>query len=131
MSAKTIAKDRYFTKDHEWIDFQGSVAYVGIGNFKLTGFKQIQQINFNDPFGFKSRGEIIATVKYNDYLIEVQMPVNGKIVELNKDLLSDNLNVLLQHAEDNCWIARIIPSEPYERKGLIPPKDYRMNRKSK
>ena len=44
-------KDLYFTKDHEWIDFQGSVAYVGISYFKLIGFKEIQELIFIDPTG--------------------------------------------------------------------------------
>lgn len=25
---KSTAKDLYYTKEHEWIDFQGSVAYI-------------------------------------------------------------------------------------------------------
>lgn len=28
----------YYTRDHEWIDFQGSGAYVGVSNFKLSGW---------------------------------------------------------------------------------------------
>jgi len=124
-------KDLYYTKDHEWIDFQGSVAYVGICSFKLLGFKAIQQITFNEPSGFKKRGDVIAMVKYNDYQIEAHMPVDGKVVQVNEALLSGDQNVLLQHPENSGWIAMIIPSQPYERKDLLLPKQYRMNGKSK
>ena len=125
------AKDLYYTKDHEWIDFQDSVAYVGISHFKLTGFKEIQQVIFNDLTGFKQKGESIAAIKYNDYQVEVTMPVDGKMVKVNTDLLYGNQNLLLNHAETIGWVALIAPSQPFERNDLLLPKQYQMNGKSK
>ena len=128
---KAINKDFFYTKDHEWIDFQGSVAYIGICSFKLIGFKEIQDLHFSEPSGFKKQGDKIATIKYRDYQVVAHMPVDGKIIQVNEDIVSGNLNVLLQHAESNGWIALIIPTQPYERKNLLLPKQYQMNGKSK
>jgi glycine cleavage system H protein len=128
---QSAKKDQYYTKDHEWIDFQGAVAYIGICKFKLTGFKQIQEICFNEPSGFKKQGEVVATVKYNDYLIEAHMPVDGKVMQVNEKLVSGNPNILLDCAESSAWIALIVPSLPHERKDLLLPKQYQMNGKSK
>jgi len=128
---KSTNKDLYYTKDHEWIDFQGSVAYVGVCSFKLLGFKEIQQITFNESSGFKRQGEVIATVTYNDYQIEAHMPVDGKVVQVNDTLLAGDKNVLLHHAESSGWIALIVPSQPYERKDLLLPNQYQMNGKNK
>lgn len=124
-------KDLYYTKDHEWIDFQGTVAYIGICKFKLTGFKQIQEIRYNEPSGFKKQGEVIASVKYNDYLIEAHMPVDGKVLQVNEKLVSGNLDILLDGAESSAWIALIVPTLAHERKDLLLPKQYQMNGKSK
>lgn len=128
---KSTKKDLYYTRDHEWIDFQGTVAYVGICMFKLTGFKQVHEIVFNEPSGFKKQGEILATLKYNDYLVEAHMPVDGKVVQLSEKLLSGNPNILLDCAETTGWLALIVPAQPYERKDLLLPKQYQMNGKSK
>jgi len=128
---KSANKDQYYTKDHEWIDFQGSLAYIGVCSFKLLGFKEIQQITFNEPSGFKKQGDVIATVEYNDYKIEAHMPVDGKLVQVNDLLLSGDQNILRQDPENIGWIALIAPSQPYERKDLLPPVQYRMNSKSK
>jgi len=128
---KSTNKDLYYTKDHEWIGFQGTVAYVGVCSFKLIGFRKVEQIIFNEPSGLKKRGEVIAILKYNDYQIEVHMPVDGKVAQVNDTLLSGDQNVLLQHPENSGWIALIIPSQPYERKDLLLPKQYHMNGKSK
>lgn len=128
---QSTKKNQYYTKDHEWIDFQGTVAYTGICKFKLTGFKQIQEIKFIEPSGFKKQGEVIASVKYNDYLIEAHMPVDGKVLHINDKLVSGNPNILLDCAESSAWIALIAPTLPHERKELLLPKQYQMNCKSK
>jgi glycine cleavage system H lipoate-binding protein len=130
-SEKTSKKDLYYTKDHEWIDFQGSVAYVGVCSFKLLGFKQIEQIVFTENTGYKKQGEAIATIKYSDYQIQVNMPVDGKIININDLLLTGKQNILLQHAQSSGWVALIAPSHPYDRKDLLLPKQYQMNGKSK
>jgi len=128
---KTLKKDLYFTNDHEWIDFQGTVAYTGICGFKLTGIKEIHQIVFNEPLGFKKKDEVIATICYNDYKIKVQMPVDGKVLQINEAILTGKRNILLQQPEGNGWIALIVPSRPYDRNDLLLPDQYQMNGKSK
>lgn len=128
---KSTNKDLYYTKDHERIDFQGTVAYTGVCSFKLIGFKAIHQISFKEPSGFRKKGDVIATIKYNDYQIEAHMPVDGKLVEVNDSLLSGDQNVLLQNPENRDWIALIVPAQPYERIDLLLPKQYQMNDKSK
>lgn len=125
-----IKKDLYYTKEHEWIDFQGAIAYLGVSNFKLTGFKAVEELSFSDPSGFKKKGELIATIKYHDYLIEVKMPVDGKIMETNP-LFDKDPTYLIKHAETSGWIALIALSQPFEREGLIVPKLYQMNGKDK
>jgi len=37
---KTTGKDLYYTKAHEWVTFKGTIAYIGIAGFKLTGFRE-------------------------------------------------------------------------------------------
>ena len=122
-------KDLYFTKDHEWIDFQGTVAYTGVCSFKLIGFKEIHEIVFHEPLGFKKQGEVIATIKYGDYQIIAHMPVDGKVIQINNDVLHEKPNVLLQYTKSSGWIALIVPSQPFERKELLTSKQYQMNGK--
>ncbi len=128
---KQVKRDLYYTNDHEWIDFQGSVAYVGVCNFKLLGFKEVHQITFSDLLEFKKKGEVIATIKYNDYQIEAHMPADGKVIQINDALTPENSSLLLQQAESNGWIALIVLSQPYERKELLLPNEYQLNRKNK
>ncbi|MCW3091355.1 MAG: hypothetical protein JWP81_2424 [Ferruginibacter sp.] len=124
---KSTNKDLYFTHDHEWIDFQGILAYTGICNFKLLGFKEIDAITFTEPLGFRKQGEVIATIQYRDYTIEAHMPVDGKVLKVNKKLLTGDKHMLLHHPENKGWIALVLPSQPYERIGLLQSQQYHTN----
>jgi len=92
-------KDLYYTNDYEWIDFQGAVAYIGICPFKLAGIKEIEKVEFSEEDNSKKCGEVIASILYDDYKIDVHMPVSGKIVKINEALYSGNKNIVLQEPE--------------------------------
>ena len=125
-------KNLFFTKDHEWIEFQGTIARIGICSFKLLGFREIHDIVFYDPIGMQiKKGELIAKVKSKDFSIGAHMPVDGKLIKLNELLVSGDRNILLRYPESIGWIAMIAPSQPYERKDILAPKEYRLNRKGK
>lgn len=121
-------RDLYYTNDHDWIDFQGKVAYIGVCRFKLTGFREVQQIIVNDPLGFKDKGDVIATIRYNDYLVNAHMPVDGKVIQLNEYLTKGDYSILAEQPEHNGWIALIIPAEPKERQHLLSPEEYKTAR---
>jgi len=123
-------RDLYYTNDYEWIDFQGSVAYIGICPFKLKGIKQIEKIEFSEEDNSRKCGEVVASILYDDYKIDVHMPVNGKIISINDAILSGNKNIVLREPENSGYIALIVPSSPYDRDGLIISEKYRMSSKT-
>lgn len=116
---KIQKNDVYYTNDHEWIDFQGSVAYVGVCQFKLKGILQVEQISFLTSESIQKQGEVIAIVQYDDYKISVHMPVDGKVISLNDAITQGSKNLLLQQPESDGWIALIVPDKPNERQGLM------------
>lgn len=123
-TGKNAKRELYYTNDHEWIDFQGSVAYVGICRFKLKGIREVEQIVFAINEGVKEQGEMIAAIQYDDYEVEVHMPVNGKVISINEALLSGDRKILLEQPEYNGWVALIVPDKIQERTGLMTPEQY-------
>ena len=123
---RTSKRDLYYTNDHEWIDFQGSVAYIGICCFKLKGIKSIEHIVITENNGLKKQGDVVATIQYDDYNIPIHMPVDGKVVSINEALLPEGNSLLLEQPENVGWVALIVPSSPYERKGLMQPEQYKV-----
>ncbi len=127
----TNARDIYFTADHEWVAFSGTIAHIGVCAFKLTGFKEIKKIRFHKATGLKKKGELLATICYKDYQVTAHMPVDGKIMQLNTSLESGQYACLLEDPEGAGWLARIAPTQPYDRADLLLAKEYQLNGKSK
>lgn len=121
-----IKRNLYYTNDHEWIDFQGSVAYVGVCQFKLSGIKEIHNIDFNDFANNLHPGEVICNIQYDDYQIQVHMPVEGKIISFNDLLLTEEKNVLLQQPENNGWIVLMVPCRLNDKTGLLSMEEYQL-----
>lgn len=116
----------YYTKDHDWIQYKGSLAITGVSGFKLTGIKEIHQFVTNEPMGLKRQGEKLATIHSNDYRIEIFMPVSGLVLQINNELVRGNLGIIVQEPEQGGWVARIKPLQPEERGGLLSPAQYSM-----
>ena len=121
-----IKRNLYYTQDHEWIDFQGSVAYVGVCRFKLSGIKEVHNIKLNEFSNMLNPGEVICNIQFDDYQIQVHMPVEGKIISFNDLLLTEERNVLLQQPENNGWIALVAPCRLNDKTGLLSLDEYQL-----
>jgi glycine cleavage system H protein len=128
--AKNLKKDLYFTGDHEWIDFQGSVAYTGFCPFKLKGIKAIEKIDYAEGGTLFKANDVIGSIYYAEYKIDLHIPVAGRVLSFNDALTSGNQNLLLEQPENNGWFALIVPSSPYDRNGLLMSEQYRMKTRS-
>ena len=128
--SKVFRKDLYFTNDHEWIDFQGSVAYIGICSFKLKGIKSIEKIDFVEAGGLLKANEVIGSIYYGEYKINIHIPVTGKIVSFNEALSTGNKDLLLAQPENAGWFAIIVPALPYDKTGLLLLEEYRLKIRS-
>ncbi len=132
MQMKNVSPgDFYFTQDHEWIVFSGTIAHIGVCGFKLTGFKEIKKIRFHKATGLKKKGDLLATISCKEYQVDVHMPVDGKIMQLNHSFTEEQYALLLQNPEGAGWLARIAPTQPYDRADLLLAKEYQLNGKSK
>ncbi|MBN9383565.1 MAG: hypothetical protein J0H74_22595 [Chitinophagaceae bacterium] len=123
-SSPTFENILYYTHDHEWINFQGSLAYVGVCAFKLTGIKQIGRIEFDDSGDMKRAGDLLAIIHSGEYKIPIHMPVDGEVLTYNPELSNDWRNMLLQQPEHIGWVAFIFPHTLYEQNGLLSPEQY-------
>ncbi len=114
----------YYTIDHEWIEFQGTDALIGVSEFKLSGFREIHAVTFIPPVGYRQKGSVLGFLKYEDYQVAFHMPVNGTIDHVNQIFLTDNFSEIYLHLKFNGWIYSIIPSDPTDRNDLITGKEY-------
>jgi glycine cleavage system H protein len=118
--------DIFYTRGHEWIQFQQIVACTGVCAVKLTGFKEVHEIIFHQLSGDKKKGDTIAVIRYNDNEVQVRMPVDGKILQINDALVTGGLKLLLKYPETKGWIAEIIPAIPAQKNKLLTSLEYHL-----
>ncbi|WP_288878919.1 glycine cleavage system protein H [Pedobacter panaciterrae] len=118
----------YYTAENEWIEYNGHNAFVGICKIKLSGTNGIQNVTFCDVLSSLEQGAVIAIFHYSRSSVEVYMPVDGKIVEVNKKLL-DNPSLIARSDLESTWIVKISPNAPYKREGLLQLHQYKALKK--
>ena len=75
-----------YTKDHEWIRVEGNLAYVGITEFAQHELGDIVYVDINTLGKEVSREDVFGTVEAVKTVSDLFMPLNGKILEINKKL---------------------------------------------
>lgn len=115
----------YYTNEHEWIDYLGYTALVGICKAKLSGAKEIQNAIFCDLMANVGKGDLIATFRSAQCSFEVYMPVDGRVISFNPKLLN-NPSLILSNDQRSMWVAKISPNAPYKRDGLLQEYQYKL-----
>lgn len=115
----------YYTSEHEWIEYSGHNALVGVCKAKLSVANGIQSAVFCPVLSNMERGAVVATFYYERSSFEVYMPVDGKVSDINKKLL-ENPSLLLNGEFESTWILKINPNAPYKRDGLLQEQQYKL-----
>ena len=83
-----------YTKDHEWLKYEGNVAVVGISDFAQDALGDVVFINLPEVGDTVTAGESFGDVESVKAVSDVNSPVTGVIVAVNEDLADspENLN---------------------------------------
>jgi glycine cleavage system H protein len=124
MKVKSISRSQiHFTNEHEWIDFNGTVAFVGLSAFRLLDIKNISKITWHHKKGSLEKGSVIANVYSDKEIIEVHAPVSCKFLGINQKL-ANNFKLIIQSPQDQGWLFFITPTKLKEKECLKAPLNY-------
>lgn len=117
-------KDRlYFTKNHEWVFLDGRIAYIGITEYKCAPCKEGPAFEMSSIFTYKHEGTAYGKVRCGELFIDINMPVSGKLVQVNRQLLTkQNLDFKSIRVPDN-WLGMIL-SDEVSTSDLLSPQAY-------
>jgi glycine cleavage system H protein len=120
----TILDDLMYTKDDEWIRFEGTEATVGITDYAQDSLSDLVYVELpaeGDEFG---AGETFGVVESVKAAADLFMPVAGKIVAVNEDL-PDTPEVLNQDPYGDGWMVKIRVADPDAAADLMDAAAYR------
>ena len=82
-------KELKYSKDHEWVYYEGDVAYVGISDFAQSELGDLVFVNLPEVDDEVVAGEAFGDVESVKAVSDVLSPVTGVVVEINEELLDD------------------------------------------
>ena len=115
--------DKKYTKDHEWILLEESVATIGISNHAQESLGDIVFIELPKIGKTIKAKQEICVIESVKAASDIYSPIDGEIIEVNKELEKD-ATIINQDAENKGWIFKIKVTEPNQLDDLMSAEDY-------
>lgn len=112
-----------YTKDHEWVKMDGTIATVGITDFAQGELGDIVFVEIETEGDDLAKEEIFGTVEAVKTVSDLFMPLSGKVLEVNAGI-QDNPEVINKDPYGAGWMIKIEVSDTSELDGLLSAADY-------
>jgi len=100
-------KELKYQKTDEWVKIEGDTATVGVSDYAQDALSDVVYVELMVEVGDKvKQGDTLATVESVKAAADVNIPVNGEVVELNT-ALSDSPELINESPYEEAWIAKI------------------------
>jgi len=112
-----------YSKEHEWVATEGSVAIVGITDYAQDQLGEIvyvelpavgDKISKDDPFG------VVESVKA---VSDIYAPLSGTVIEINEDL-PESPEVVNEDPYGDGWLIKVKISDAAELDDLMDNEEY-------
>lgn len=113
------------TKTHEYVLEENGIYEVGITDYAIEQLGDIVFIELPEVGSDFSKNEVFATIESVKAASEIYMPISGKVVEINEEIV-DSPELLNDESFDNKWLIKIeSTAEQVEFADLLDYADYK------
>ena len=119
-----IPTDLRYSREHEWVRVNGSIARIGITDFAQDSLGDVVFVQLPEPDADIDGGATFGEVESTKSVSDVYAPVAGKVVVVNTDL-TDAPQRLNEDPYGEGWICVIEPSDPDAFAKLLDAEAYR------
>ncbi|MFA6713294.1 MAG: glycine cleavage system protein GcvH [Bacteroidales bacterium] len=81
-----IPADLKYTKDHEWVKIEDTIATVGITDFAQSELGDIVFVDIQTEGETLNKEEIFGAIEAVKTVADAFMPISGEILEVNAEL---------------------------------------------
>ena len=118
-----IPSELKYTKDHEWISFEGDIATVGITDFAQRELGDIVYVEVETIGETLSADEVFGTVEAVKTVSDLFLPVAGEILEFNESL-EDNPEKVNSDPYSSGWMIKMKVSNINDISSLLNSNQY-------
>ena len=119
----SVPQNLKYTKDHEWIRFEGETAIIGITDYAQTQLGDIVFVEIETIDNELSKGEVFGTIEAVKTVSDLFMPVAGTVLEVNPALESSP-EIVNSDPYNQGWMIKISVSEPDANNDLLTAEEY-------
>jgi glycine cleavage system H protein len=114
--------DRKYTKEHEWIQANGTSATIGITDHAQESLGDIVFVELPKVGAELAAGKTFGTVESVKAVSDLYSPASGTVTETNGDLATSPEKVNTD--PHGSWMVKITLKNPGELDGLLSAADY-------
>ena len=94
-----------YSKDHEWVKFEGDTAIIGISDFAQDALGDVVFVNLPGEGDEVNAGEAFGDVESVKAVSDLVSPVSGTVAEVNREL--EDSPELVNSDPYGAWIIRV------------------------
>ncbi len=117
-----VVKGLFYSGDHEWVKVEGDKAYIGITDFAQSSLGDIVFVELPEVDTEFSKDDSFGVVESVKAASDLNIPVSGKVVEVNEDLADDPASV--NEAPYEKWMIAVELSDKSELEGMMNAEQY-------
>jgi len=124
MSEEKVPEELRYTKSHEWVKVEGSVATVGITDHAQAALTDIVFVDLPAAGKAATKGGSVLVLESVKTVADVYAPGNGSVTEGNAELKT-HPELVNQDPYGKGWLYRLQLSAPIEAGELMSAAEYR------
>ena len=114
--------DRKYTKEHEWIQVNGTAGIIGITDYAQQSLGDIVFVEVPKVGAELSAGKSFGTVESVKAVSDLFAPVSGAVTEVNGELATSPEKV--NQDPHGSWMVKVTLKSPSELDRLLSAADY-------
>jgi glycine cleavage system H protein len=122
--AGNIPTDLRYSREHEWVRVNGSIARIGITDFAQDSLGDVVFVQLPDVGQDIVAGASASEIESTKSVSDVYVPVSGSVHAVN-DALTDTPELVNSDPYGEGWILEVTLADPSELDGLLDAEAYR------
>jgi glycine cleavage system H protein len=111
-------RDYRYTKEHEWVSFEGDLATVGITDYAQHELGDVVYVEFPKPGTKLNAGQSLGTVESVKAISDIYAPVSGEVAEVNSGL-TETPETINKDPHGKGWLIKLKLANPAELSKLM------------
>lgn len=117
-------EDLKYTREHEWVSIDGSVATIGITDHAQEQLGDVVFVELPTVGDRVEKADAFGVVESTKAVSDVYAPLSGEVAEVNDDL-PDNPELINEDPYGDGWMVKITLGDKADLEDLMTADEYR------